>query len=77
VGGWRGDGGLALPGGGTIEWYLPVVMDMDAEALEYVVLHELAHVLLNEMRESRGEGGTGPRGAGGDAGGEGAAAGAG
>ena len=41
----------------TIEWYLPVVMDMDAERLEYVVLHELGHVLLHEMRESGGEGG--------------------
>lgn len=41
----------------TVDWYLPVLADMDDEELEYVVLHELTHVLLNEMRESAGEGG--------------------
>lgn len=41
----------------TVEWYLPVLEDMDDEELEYVVLHELTHVVLNEMRESAGEGG--------------------
>ena len=34
----------------SIEIYLPVIAQLDDEALEYAILHELAHVFLSEMR---------------------------
>lgn len=38
----------------TVRWFLPVLADMDDEELDYIVRHELAHILVNEMRWVQG-----------------------
>lgn len=38
----------------TITWYLSVLADTDDEQLDYIVRHELAHILVNEMRWVQG-----------------------
>lgn len=37
----------------TISWNMPIVPDHDDRELERVFLHEMMHVLVNEMRPSR------------------------
>lgn len=37
----------------TISWNMPVVIDHDDRELERIFLHEMMHVMVNEMRPSR------------------------
>jgi hypothetical protein len=37
----------------TIRFYLPALVDLDDAEVEQTVVHEMCHVLLNEMRELR------------------------
>lgn len=34
----------------TITWFVPACAELDDERIEYIVLHEMAHILVNEMR---------------------------
>lgn len=36
----------------TIRWFLPAIAAADDEELEYIVVHELMHIFLNEMRQA-------------------------